>query len=270
MTTLTGLPQDITSLVLDNLQIVVLLKVLMTCKQLYAMRKYALSQNAVVRAYEKCDPNTPFICVLFQSDAEFDDNMNLEIKNNIGTSTRSVIYNTYKLFAFHNTYNDCDAALMARNRDVLIGYYATCIGHTAFSTFMAMYNWNYTNIDIFDIYELTLCARKKNFRKCADIVNNMIIEPPRDLPTFTVICESLMRCIEYTYHKVLRAGLIAILFKFLLYVPISMINEKFKKVISMQCDVLSEQINDMKNAPKYLKKIFVVQLIAVKQRLENH
>lgn len=287
MNTLQGLPDDMICLIMSNMHFVVLLKVLMTCKQLYAMRKTAIKENSTIQGFERCNPDTSFQRVFFNSDVEYDQHMHPILKSTISSSPLC-IYNTFKLYAFDNVYNDCDKTLMKANAFSMSCYYARQIAKmypkqycndtivwcskNQFNRFIERYNWNYTNINLFDIYNIMFCVRCKNYRKISEIIETMQMAPPSESCIFIEICRSLMAVLtdingSKSYDKNLKASIISIFFKFMLCVPMEFINDNMLNALFVQCDALGYQIDHLKYIPKYLKKTFRKPLDDLKRNI---
>jgi len=283
---------DIAGLIFENLQLITLMKVLMTCRQFYAQRKRAIANNATVFAYAQYNSDEKFMPVYAKSDIQYNDNMRLMLKHFLQASARAVILNTYKLLAFDNIYHNNDPCTMLWNKEVLLKYYeqqnSLMLGGIYVSTrddewcskqlckLFTTYCWSYTCIDMFDIYRIIFCVRTKKFKILVEIMQNMRIEAPQNKEVFINICRTLMHYIdilqsENSYGKNLQAVMVAILFRFAYHMPVSMLDKILQHMFINQADNLGEQIDRrIKYMPKYVKKALRQQLNNVKFKILAH
>ena len=212
--------------------------------------------------------------------------VNLNIKYASNTS----IYNTYRLLAFDTIYHDCNVDVKRYNASTLKYYYdcqnrkmmPACYQHHRnvehckfiFSHFMFEYDWAYTCINTFDIYQIIFCIRFKKFKILEGIIKNMHVEAAPNEIAFKNICASLMNYITSihdttSYNKNLKATIIAVMFKFFYCTPLNLINEKLQKILVTVSDRLMMQINtELKYLPLYIKTLLIEQLSNVHTMLQ--
>ena len=288
MPTLVDMHDEIIAMIMSNLQFIVLTKVLMTCKHLYGYRNYALSENETVQAFQYYNLNMCFMTVLFYSDIKYTDEMVYVIQPLKEASTRAIIYNTYRLLAFDNNYNEnienvvgwnalnLEYYYQLQNKLIHPEYYSnpanTAICEFLFNEFIHMYNWSYTNIDMFDIYQIIFCVRFKNFKLLVKIIEEMHIDAPTDRDTFVLICMNLIEFFtslhaETSYNKNLKAAIVAVLYKFIYSTPIEYIGNMMQYSVIMQSDALGKQVDELKYAPKYFKKLVQTQMNNTKNKM---
>jgi len=280
MITFIGVHEDIIELICQNLHCNSLLNVLMTCKHLYANRKHILANNAMISTYTKY--NGSFMSAYFASDITYDD-MQIDLKFVPSASSKEHVYNTYKMLAFHTKYYSVKS-ITIRCRELLYYYYSRQMEErnyayyatyckslriaSMFMSFMHRYNWLYTNIDLFDIYQCMFHIKFKNHRDLAHILQDMQIIAPQDIQTFLDICKSLSKYINNSYdtmqscNKLIKAVMIYILYKFIEVSPLEFIEYKVRNAL-VENAALQNEIMLLKYIPKYIKNIIREQIIRV-------
>jgi len=283
------LNDDILIQIVNHLDIMCTINLLLTSKNLYDQRKILIENNQIYIAYKHVN-KTSIIYALLNSDIEYDlgvgynirhynkDNQPMCIKILKKPSSYEHIYNTYKLIVFNNIYND-----VCVNKLELSNYYMTQLKLSnphiinfpifPFNRFLGYYNWNYTNINLYDVYQCMCYTYNKKYRIVESILNNMIIEPPVSLEVFVAICQTLIGYINSmqsykTVIKMQKAVIITILYKFIDNVPSHInITEKLKNAIITKSAVLSQHVDEIKGVPRYIKNLFKSEYIRVSHSL---
>lgn len=282
------IPEDLASLVFENLHIVVLLNVLMTCKQYYAMRKTVIQNNSTVRKYAKYDPSESFVKVLLCSNVRYNNMMQLVFNYAALVSSRDSIHKTYKVIAF-----DKSISQKSTYKDALVVYYNIRLQqmypnfeperydyrmHTKtpkrwFVLFMRNYSWEHCNIDLFDIYNIMVCTSLKNYKELANVLVNMRISAPREFKIFYDIFKTMLEFLDHIdtavlYNKIMKSAIICVVYKFLLQTPREFFKKNLLNSIRIKSDYLAFEINNIKYIPKYLKQILLNPLQDMIQRVE--
>lgn len=278
---------DVLMQITSKLHIKKLMQLLTSCKYFYkgSQSLSLLENNGMYSAYLHVN-NENVLEALSKSDIVFNDcreYLIMTIKRNI-PSSYGCIYNTYKLIVFDSIYN-ADFYNNMRNITCLCNYYSQQVQLSwqraqsypdyQFNKFISHYNWNYTNINLYDIY---LCMfyvfNRKNYL-LRDTLKNMIIEPPQTHQIFVELCQTLMNYINdlrsFTHKiKTLKAVMIIILYKLIGSVSSHMtINENLSNAVINQSIILSQNVDDMKGIPKYLKEFFKKEFATVALKLSH-
>ena len=270
------MPEEIISAIFDNLHVIVLQRVLMTNKRLFLQRNYYIENNAITKAYYEYDKNVSFINAYLNSDIIYSElNNTLYVNNDITSESSNIrINNTCNLLIFNASYNIVMPYEVFDKKGYICNYFSNQIEKKypeysmttkkaqnvveVIKSFFNTYALN-TKIDLYDIYQCIFHVKYRKFKCLKEVFVSMKIRPPATSCEFNMIIKSFLNYLTSNpimldnRNKILKAVIISMLFQFIFKTPVELIGEKMKQVLFMQASALMQQIDNIKNIPKYIK-----------------
>jgi hypothetical protein len=274
------LHDDVFEKIVAYLPIIVLLRLLQTCKRLYCNRYNLIQLNEEYAAYKLFDMRVPsYFSVYFQSDMTYHDGQYL-IKTHIDNLNITYVYNTYKLCAFYQ--NDCTKIdQITFYKQVLKNYFAKkyvmiygehpklCarVYETLFEHFIIIYDWaKYTHMNIFDIYEILYHAKLRNIRRLTNTIQNMVIYSVDNKAVFVNIMGALLKFwntvdVYHVNKRLIKASVFYILYKFA-EINVDLLPKTLGNAMINHSDMVIRQLMNAKNGkiPLYFKNVIIKQI----------
>ncbi len=135
---------------------------------------------------------------------------------------------------------------------------------TLFEHFIILYDWaKYTQINIFDIYEILYHAKLRNIRRLSNTIQNIVIYSVDNKAMFMNIMDALLKFwntvdVYHVNKKLIKASMFYILYKFA-EINVDLLPKILGNAMINRSDVVIRQVMNVK-IPLYFKNVIIKQI----------
>lgn len=260
----------ISSLVVRTLPIGVLLNLLMTCKQLYTLRKHCIANNDTCKRYKRA-LKAGLLGKMLNSHIDL---QTYALQTNISCSDFQIYHNTFSVLYSTDTFGDIHT-IQRYCTNMLKSLYGYDIKRNCENNILDHHfckdGWQHSNVPVFVYYEIVYHIANQKYRNLEYTLINHVKFLPAKKHKFATL-EMLMSFIMYQNNTLINAAMIYVIYEYILFMLDDLLSTASQNFIYYVIHKKREFHNDvmrMKRLPKYIKRVILNKLSQVVSIIEE-